>query len=253
MLRTALASCVAVVLAWAAAAWLTHDFRVFTAEGARRIEVRDVPVAAPPVEVAGPGIDAVALPALLKAHGGATIVDFVYTRCVSVCAALGSGFQQLQRRIAEEEPSGNAPVRLLSVSFDPAHDGVAALGRYARELRADPDLWRFVTVRDASALDELLRAFRVVVIPDGFAGYEHNAALLVVDAQARLVRVFDYDELEEALHFARSLAAGGVVHPARGDVHPKSGIVNPARGVATPARGVVHPARSVETAAHAAS
>jgi len=206
MLRTALASGIAVVLAWAAAAWLTHDFRAFTEEGARRIEVRDAPVAAPRVDVVGPGLDGVALPALLEAHGGATIVDFVYTRCVSVCAALGSGFQQLQARIVADDPAGNAPVRLLSVSFDPAHDDVAALGRYARDLRADPDVWRFVTVLDASALEQLLRAFRVVVIPDGFAGYEHNAALLVVDADARLVRVFDYDELEEALHYARSLS-----------------------------------------------
>lgn len=201
MLRTALASGLALFLAWAAAAWLTHDFRVFTAEGARRIEVRDHPVKAPAVEVAGPGVAAVALPSLLQEHGGATIVDFVYTRCVSVCAALGGGFQQLQQRIA----AGNAPVRLLSVSFDPAHDDVAALERYAHELRADPDIWRFVTVRDAGSLESLLQAFRVVVIPDGFAGYEHNAALLVVDADARLVRVFDYDQLEEALHFARAL------------------------------------------------
>ena len=225
MLRTALASCLAVVLAWAAAAWLTHDFRVFTAEGARRIEVREHPVKAPAVQVAGPGVDDVALPLLLEEHGGATIVDFVYTRCVSVCAALGSGFQQLQGRIAAGEAAGAAagnaarnapreapreapdyaPVRLLSVSFDPAHDDIAALARYAGELHADPDIWRFVTVRDAGALDSLLRAFRVVVIPDGFAGYEHNAALLVVDADARLVRAFDYDQLEEALHFARSL------------------------------------------------
>ncbi len=215
MLRTALASCIAVVLAWAAAAWLTHDFRAFTEEGARRIEVRDAPVAAPPVEVVGPGVDRVALPALLKAHGGATIVDFVYTRCVSVCAALGGGFQQLQARIAADDRAHGAPVRLLSVSFDPGHDDVAALGRYARELRADPHLWRFVTVLDASALEPLLRAFRVVVIPDGFAGYEHNAALLVVDAEARLVRVFDYDALDEALHYARSLPAASSARAMR--------------------------------------
>jgi len=213
MLRTALASCVAVVLAWAAAAWLTHDFRAFTEEGARRIEVRDAPVAAPSLEVVGPGVGPVALPELLRAHGGATIVDFVYTRCVSVCAALGSGFQQLQQRIVEGDRAGDRPVRLLSVSFDPAHDDVPALRRYASGLRADPGIWRFVGVRDAAALEGLLRAFRVVVIPDGFAGYEHNAALLVVDADARLVRVFDYDELDEALHFARSL--GGSAKTAR--------------------------------------
>lgn len=207
MFRTTLASVLVLALAWAAAAWLTHDFRVFTAEGARRLEVLDAPVAAPPVEVAGPGIEPAPLPALLRAHGGATIVDFVYTRCVSVCAALGSAFQQMQARIAADDAAGAPQVRLLSVSFDPRHDDVAALDRHARDLHADPEIWRFVTVRDPSELERLLRAFRVVVIPDGFAGYEHNAALLVVDANARLVRVFDYDELDEALHFARSLAA----------------------------------------------
>jgi len=208
MFRTAFAGILSVVLAWAAAAWLTHDFRVFTAEGARRLEVRDAPVATPSIEVVGPGVEAAALSSLLRASdGAATIVDFVYTRCVSVCAALGSGFQQLQARIAADDAPGAPPVRLLSVSFDPARDDVAALARYARELRADPHIWRFVTVRDTAELDELLRAFRVVVIPDGFAGYEHNAALLVTDANARLVRVFDYDELDEALHFARTLAA----------------------------------------------
>lgn len=208
MVRTALASVVAVLLAWASAAWLTHDFRVFTAEGARRLEVREAPAAVPPIEVVGPGIEAAALPALLRApDGAATIVDFIYTRCVSVCAALGSAFQQMQARIAADDAPGAPRVRLLSVSFDPARDDGEALGRYAQELRADPRIWRFVTVRDPADLEPLLRAFQVVVIPDGFAGYEHNAALLVADADARLVRVFDYDELDAALHFARSLAA----------------------------------------------
>lgn len=206
MLRTLIATVAVVVLAWAASAWLTHDFRVFTAEGARRLEVREAPVTAPPVTVDGPQTGAVALPALLRDHGGATIVDFIYTRCMSVCAALGSGFQQLQSRITAPD-SASAQVRLLSISFDPVRDDDASLARYADELHADPSIWRFVTVRDPAELQRLLRAFQVVVIDDGFAGFEHNAALLVVDADARLVRIFDYDELEEALHYAGLLSA----------------------------------------------
>lgn len=207
MLRTALACILAVVLAWAAAAWLTHDFRAFTAEGARRLEVRDAPVAVPPVHVIGPGIAAMPLSTLLREHGGATIVDFIYTRCISICAALGNGFQQLQARIVAEQAQAEPAVHLLSVSFDPANDDADALSRYAHDLRADPEIWHFVTVPDPDELERLLRALRVVVIPDGFAGYEHNAALLVIDANARLVRIFDYDELEEALQFARALAS----------------------------------------------
>lgn len=204
--RTAFASALVVVLAWAAAAWLTHDFQVYTAEGARRLEVAIGPVRAPAVVVAGPGVAATPLPALLAEHGGPTIVDFVYTRCLGVCAALGSAFQQLQSRLADGAPGSSSAVRLLSISFDPARDDVDALRHYAATLRADPERWRFVTVPDPGALAALLRAFQVVVIPDGLGGYEHNAALLVVDENARLVRVFDYTELDEALHYAASLA-----------------------------------------------
>lgn len=46
----------------------------------------------------------------------------------------------------------------------------------------------------------------MVVIDDGLGGYEHNAALLVVDESGRLVRIFDDTEGATALAFARALA-----------------------------------------------
>lgn len=214
MWRTALAGIAVACLGWAAAAWLTHDFQVYTAEGARRLEVALAPVAAPGVELVGPGFELAGpggprtLPELLRSDAGATIADFVYTRCVSVCAALGSSFQQLQARILDEaqRAPGHPPVRLLSISFDARHDDVAALGAYARGLRADPDVWRFATVSDAQSLETLLSAFQVVVIADALGGYEHNAALLVLDSRGRLVRIFDAAQIDDAWAFARELA-----------------------------------------------
>ena len=46
-------------------------------------------------------------------------------------------------------------------------------------------------------------------MPDGRGDYEHNAALLVLDAQGRLVRVFDISEQDLALNYARHLATTG--------------------------------------------
>jgi len=80
------------------------------------------------------------------------------------------------------------------------------LQRYAARLNADPALWRFVRMPDARDTKRLLDAFEVVVVPDGRGDYEHNAALLVVDPQGRLVRVFDYSEKQLALNYARHLA-----------------------------------------------
>ncbi|CAN5430622.1 hypothetical protein BH11PSE9_BH11PSE9_17010 [soil metagenome] len=206
MFRTALATLALAVLAWWSAAWVTQGFQVWTAEGARRLTVIEQPVAAPRVALAGPGLADADLHTWLAGAGRATIVDFVYTRCPAVCTTLGSGFQQLQQSLAKDANDG---VKLLSISFDPAHDDAASLQRYATQWQAEPTRWAIATVRDADRLQDLLKAFQVVVIDDGRGGYEHNSALLVIDGRARLVRVFDDTELELALNYARSIAEQG--------------------------------------------
>lgn len=202
MLRTAVLSLLLALCGYAAADWLTHGFQVWTDEGARRLEVALHPVDAPRVAVDGPGVAAPDLPALLAQGGGVTIADFIYTRCQSVCLSLGSSFQQLQAALQADR----ANVRLLSISFDGAHDHPAALRAYAHGLQADPALWRFVRVPDAAQEQALLRHLGVVVVPDGRGDYEHNAALLVFDARGRMVRVLDVAEQQLALDYARHLA-----------------------------------------------
>lgn len=209
MLRTVLAGACFAALAYAAASPLTHGFQVWTAEGARRLDVALQPVPAPAVALATVRPPGETLDELLANGHSVTIVDFVYTRCVTVCLALGSAFQQMQREIQKASTGTPRPaVRLLSISFDPAHDKPKVLQRYATQLRADPRVWRFVGPRDAHDLARLLDPYQVVVIPDGLGGFEHNAALLVVDPAGRLVRIFDYAELETALAYARSIAPG---------------------------------------------
>ena len=207
MLRTALVSLVLLLAGYGSAHWLTHDFAVWTAEGARRLEVERQPVRAPAVTVDGPGIVAQPLAHLLADGGHVSVVDFIYTRCQTVCLALGSTFQQMQTRLQADGPTQRHRVQLLSISFDGAHDTPQALAEYAARLHAEPAVWRFVRVPDASQTQALLRRFQVVVVPDDLGDYEHNAALLVVDAHGRLVRIFDYSEQQMALDFARYLAS----------------------------------------------
>ncbi len=219
MLRTVLASSAVALSGFCGAAWLTEGFEVWTAEGARRRSVVQAPVAAPHAVLLGAGISGVSLPGLLSQPGRVTIASFIYTRCPSACLALGSGFQQLQQAIdsptaIHADAGGAGGVRLLSISFDPAHDDADQLDRYARLWGADPRHWRAVTVPDTGQLQRLLKAWQVVVIPDGLGGLEHNAALLVIDERGRLVRIFDDSQGEAALAFARSLLrprSGGVM------------------------------------------
>ena len=209
MLRTALLSIAMLLGGWAAAAWLTLDFQVWTDEGARRLEVALRPPPAPTTVLQESGGARAQLPALL-AGNGATIVDFFYTHCETVCLSLGSSFQQLQAALALDAGRGeDSGVRLLSLSFDGARDDAPALQRYARGLNADARLWRFARVPDDAEQRSLLARLGVVVIPDGRGDYEHNAALLVFDAAGRMRRVFDLAEQQLALDYARHLARKG--------------------------------------------
>lgn len=206
---------------WAAAGWLTHDFQVWTDEGARRLEVALRPVPMPAVQAQDGAGRQTALPALLagvpeqagapqQSRGGATIVDFFYTHCETICLSLGSSFQQLQAALQADMAAGqDSGVRLLSISFDGTRDDAPALRRYAHGLRAEDGLWRFVRVPDAREEQALLAHLGVVVIPDGRGDYEHNAALLVFDAAGRMRRVFDLAEQQLALDYARHLARKG--------------------------------------------
>ena len=206
MIRTALA-CLAIALGgYAGAAWVTHDFQVWTAEGARRLEVALDPVAAPVVRIEGPSLAAGPLPQLLAGGRTVTIVDFFYTRCETVCLSLGSTFQQFQAALRVDPHASG--VKLLSVSFDP-RDSTADLRAYAARMQADPAYWRFARAADAQQTARLLSAFQVTVVPAGHGDFEHNAALLVVDQRGRLVRIFDIAQQQLALDYARHLAGGG--------------------------------------------
>ena len=210
MLRTALTSTAIAVLGGLSASWLTEGFEVWTAEGARRRAVIEAPVTVPSATLLGAGLTGQSLHGLLASPGRVTLVSFIYTRCPSVCLALGSSFQQLQAAVSgpamgPADSSADSGIKLLSISFDPSHDNIEQLGSYARLWRADARHWRIATVPDAAQLQRLLKAWQVVVIPDALGGYEHNAALLVIDERGRLVRIFDEADSAIALAFARSL------------------------------------------------
>ncbi|MEZ5566050.1 MAG: SCO family protein [Gammaproteobacteria bacterium] len=205
MLRTIIACAGFIILALGTAHWLTQDFEFWTAEGARRFDVAASAVATPDVAAVGPWLAASNLPDTLTNTGGVTIVNFIYTTCQTICQVLGTEFQDLQARI-EADNRLRERVRLVSISFDPAHDTISVLRDYAGHLGANPDVWTFVTVPDDQQLRQLLSQFNVVVIPDGNGGYAHNAALLIVDGRARLVRIFDYADVDLALGYATRLA-----------------------------------------------
>ena len=185
--RTAAASLV-VCAAGAALLWRgTEGFSALTSEQARRHAIARSPRVLPVVALEDQDGHAFTLASY---RGEPIAVDFIYTQCVSVCTLLSAGFQRLDRAERSRNASGDERLRLVSISFDP-RDTRDRLREYASRYQADGRLWRFARVRDARDLAPLLRAFGIVVIPDGRGDFQHNAAVHVLDAQGRLARVLD--------------------------------------------------------------
>lgn len=166
----------------------TDGFRAFTSEAARRIEVREHPRTLPPASLEtalGSVID------LDSLRGQWLLVDFIFTRCTTYCSVQGRGFAQLQERLAR--PIAEGRVTLLSISFDPAHDGPPQLAAYLRHAGSRGTGWVAARPASASDLEALMHAFGVTAVPDGIGGYVHNAAISVVDPRGRLVAITDWD------------------------------------------------------------
>lgn len=169
---------------WAA----TDGLRAFTAEGARRLAVSEAPRALPDIRLQDQDGREFRLSDL---QGRLVAVDFVYTRCTTFCIVLGNTLQRLQ---ADLDPASlGREVLLLSISFDPERDTPERLRAYGRRFDAG-QAWRLARVRDPAELPAVLEAFGITVIPDGFGGYEHNAAVHIVDRAGRLSRIVDFDD-----------------------------------------------------------
>jgi protein SCO1/2 len=199
-----LAAGLACVLIAGWATWtVTCGLRAWTSEEVRRLRVEEAPWPLSPMPARSIGAGAASSPWPVN-DGHATLVTFMYARCATVCGVLGSEFEQLQTLI-RVEPTFKR-VRLLSISFDPSHDSPAALRQYGERFHAEPALWGIVAPDDRQALERVLQETGVVVIDDRMGGYAHNAAIHVVDASGRLIRIFDYAQYRDALEFAQGLS-----------------------------------------------
>ncbi len=184
----------------------TNQFTVVTTESARRADIVRSPRQLPDAMLRMASGRTVDLSGQLSRDGRLTIVNFMYTRCIAICLAMGTELQQLQARLKTTGLAGR--VRILSVSFDPA-DTPAQLSRYAAGMRADAAIWQFAALTDAAQRKALLDAFGIVVVPASYGQYVHNAAYHIVTPAGRLERIIDIDSVDALLGYvARRVASG---------------------------------------------
>ncbi|HJV24034.1 MAG TPA: SCO family protein [Aromatoleum sp.] len=195
--RTALVTTLVTVLGTGVLWGGTDGFTAFTAETARRADILRSPRPLPAAVLEDQDGRVFSLD---DYRGRLLAVEFIYTRCTTICSSLGAAFRQIRDRLPPAALGRD--VALLSISFDAERDDPASLKAYGRSHGADGEHWRIVRVRDAAQLNALLTAFGIVVIADRFGGFEHNAAIHLVGRDGRLAEIAD---LDAPLRFADKL------------------------------------------------
>ena len=218
--RTFTASIVVLIVGLALLLFATSGGQSFTTETLRRQQVSAQPQRLDAFAVTTASGEKTSLSALLanityrdsneggntggSAVGKVWLVDFVYTRCQTVCSSLGSIYQQLQADIESRGLQGK--VGLLSISFDPANDDAAALSAYSARMRMNPAIWQIATLSNWADRRRLLDAFGIMVVPAPLGEFEHNAALHVVTSDAHLTQIIDYAAYPSAIDQALAIA-----------------------------------------------
>jgi len=122
--------------------------------------------------------------------GHRVALTFIYTRCPQpdFCPLMDRNFAALQNEIKKTPDLGD--VRLVSVSFDPAYDTPAVLKTHAKDLKADPAVWHFVTA-NPDDLKAFTAKFGVTAAPsdESPAVLTHNLSTAVIDAGGKLVKI----------------------------------------------------------------
>ncbi len=142
-------------------------------------------------------------------RGHVTIVNFVFTRCDTICPVSSMKMHRIQ-----EETSDQPGLHLVSFSVDPEYDTPPRLSAYADRFGADASRWRFVTGAHEPVRKVVEDAMMISMDKDGRTmangapNIVHQPHFLLIDRDLRIVGLYDSTDpvrLEMLLRDARDL------------------------------------------------
>jgi len=148
---------------------------------------------------------------LASYRGNVLLLTFIYTRCPfpDFCPLVSKNFAQIYASL-KKDPALDSKIRLLSVSFDPAHDTPAVLKQYAATLRKttgrDPfDRWTFAVV-PAKDLSKVADFFGFFYTPEN-GQITHSMSTTVISPEGTVYKWYEdtawspADLLQDAAQF----------------------------------------------------
>lgn len=130
--------------------------------------------------------------------GKILIVDFIFTRCTSICPRMSIQMQQLQLQMDEPRYKD---VLFLSHTVDPEHDTPEVLKAYAKRLDADPKRWKFLTGSAPAIYRQGNLGYLLSAGVDSSAAenFVHSPQFVLVDKQRHIRGMYDGTD-SDAMH-----------------------------------------------------
>jgi protein SCO1/2 len=135
--------------------------------------------------------------------GRVWVASFLFTRCSTICPALGRSVHSLQERYREWEVDG---IHLVSITVDPEHDTPAALADFGERHGQDPAHWTLLTGEPDAVRELVVSGFLLAMgspeTTDGIVDVAHSGRLVLVDGRGRIRGYYDSDAegLDEVFH-----------------------------------------------------
>jgi cytochrome oxidase Cu insertion factor (SCO1/SenC/PrrC family) len=141
---------------------------------------------------------------LLRSH--VTVFSFIYTRCADICPVATMQLAQL-RALARQYPAVGERLRLVSMSFDPAHDTPSVMAEYGshwRDAAEGGSEWLFLTTSDQATLGPLLAAYDQAVAlasdpEDRTSRLDHILRVFLIDEKGLIRNIYSMDFLDPDL------------------------------------------------------
>jgi protein SCO1/2 len=126
-------------------------------------------------------------------RGQICVVDLIFTRCLGPCPIVSATMARLQAALP-----ASPPVRLVSLTSDPAYDTPAELKKYGEKFGARPGVWTFLTgpkeMMRHLAMEELMLSMTDKPPAERETPVDlvvHSTRLVLLDQQGRIRGYFD--------------------------------------------------------------
>jgi cytochrome oxidase Cu insertion factor (SCO1/SenC/PrrC family) len=143
-------------------------------------------------------------------RGRVTILSFIYTRCASAKACpMATGVLMDLHELSADDRELAKNLRLVSMSFDPAHDTPERMRAYSELASGRPNAapWHFVTARSERELQPVLAAYGQAVdkkanAADPTGPLNHTLRVYLIDREGRIRNIYSSGTLDVRLVLA---------------------------------------------------